>query len=60
MDLSGMQPSTGGFLMKCQKCGNEPAVMVTRAEYQRAIVCGGCILDQYIEWTEDESDGESE
>ena len=51
----------------CQRCGDGPAVLVERnlnpdghPVLQRAIVCGACILDQYIEWTEGESDGESE
>ena len=54
-------------MIPCQRCGGTPAVMIERnlnpdghPVLQRAIVCGGCILDQYIEWTGGESDGESE
>jgi hypothetical protein len=75
-----MQPSSGGFLMDdndpgCQRCGRGPVVMLERnlnpdghPVWQRAIVCGACILDQYIEWEwedveehpEGETNGESE
>jgi hypothetical protein len=45
----------------CERCGETPAVMIERninpgghPVFQRAIVCGGCIMEQYIEWTEGE------
>ncbi len=35
--------------MNCQRCGYSPAIMMER-DQKKAIVCGKCILDQFIEW----------
>ena len=47
----------------CQRCGTTPAVLIERninptghPVFQTAVVCGGCIMDQYIEWTEGEQE----
>ena len=43
--------------MRCQRCGNVPTIMIERDGKhgkQQAIVCGGCILSQYIEFTEED------
>ncbi len=42
--------------MRCQRCNSAPAIMFERdgkEGLQQAIVCGKCILDQYIEWSEE-------
>lgn len=43
--------------MKCQRCGYSPAMMMERDgkhRLQQAIVCGKCMLDQFIEWQEED------
>jgi len=41
----------------CQRCGYSPAIMMERDGkngLQQAIVCGSCMLAQFIEWTGEE------
>ena len=43
--------------MNCQRCGYSPAIMMERdgkKGLQKAIVCGSCILDQFIEWEKED------